>query len=64
MMRRRRTSSRGLGDDGQVGVDVLDLLAVKEALAADDAVRDARAGKVGFNGVGLRVHAVEHGVVA
>ena len=50
-------------DDGQVGVDVLDFLAVKEALAAHDAVRDARAGEVGFDGVGLGIHAVEHGVV-
>ena len=50
-------------DDGQVGVDVLDFLAVKEALAAHDAVRDARAGEVGFDGVGLGIHAVEHGVI-
>ena len=50
-------------DDRQVGVDVLDLLAVKEPLAAYDAVRDAGAGKVGLDGVGLGVHAVEHRVV-
>ena len=50
-------------DDSQIAVDVLDLLAVKEALAAHNAVRDARAGKVGLNRVGLGVHAVEHGVV-
>ena len=50
-------------DDSQIAVDVLDLLAVKEALAAHNAVRDARAGKVGLDRVGLSVHAVEHGVV-
>ena len=50
-------------DDGQIAVDVLDLLAVKEALAAHNAVRDARAGKVGLDWIGLSVHAVEHGVV-
>ena len=50
-------------DDGQIAVDVLDLLAVKEALAAHNAVRDARAGKVGLDRVRLSVHAVEHGVV-
>ena len=46
-------------DDGQIAVDVLDLLAVKEALAAHNAVRDARAGKVGLDRVGLSVHAVD-----
>ena len=50
-------------DDGQIAVDVLDLLAVKEALTAYNAVRDARTGEIGFNGVGLGIHAVEHGVV-
>ena len=50
-------------DDGQIAVDVLDLLAVKEALATHNAVRDARTGEIGFNGVGLSIHAVEHGVV-
>ena len=52
-----------IDDDSQIAVDVLDLLAVKEALAADDAVWDACAGEVSLDGVGLRVHAVKHGVV-
>ena len=47
----------------QIGIDVLDLLAVKEPLAAHNAVRDARSGKIGFDGVGLRVHTVQDGVV-
>ncbi len=62
IMRRRRTSSR-VYDDSQIAVDVLDLLAVKEALAAHNAVRDARAGKVGLERGRLGVHPVEHGVV-
>ena len=51
-------------DDRKIGVDILDFLAVKEALAADDAVRDTGAGEVGFDGVGLRIHPVKHGMVA
>ena len=44
-------------------MDVLDLLAVVEALPAHDLMRDARAGKVAFDGSRLGVHAVENGVV-
>ena len=53
----------GIGHDGHIGVDVLDLLAVVEALPAHDLMRDARAGKVAFDGSRLGVHAVENGVV-
>ena len=51
-------------DDAQVGQHVLDLRAVEKARAADDAVRDAVALEGVFELVTLRVHAVEHGVVA
>ena len=50
-------------DDAHVGDDVLDLLAVVEALAADDAVGDAGADQRILDGVGLGVHPVEDGVV-
>ena len=40
----------GIGHDGHIRVDVLDLLAVVEALPAHDLVRDARAGEVAFDG--------------
>ena len=50
-------------DDAKVGQHVLDLRAVKEARAADDAVRDAAALERVFDRVGLRVRAVEHGEV-
>ena len=53
----------GVGHDGHIGVDVLDLFAVVEALAAHDLVGDARAGEVAFDGSRLGVHAVEDGVV-
>ena len=51
-------------DDAQVGQHVLDLRAVEKARAADDAVRDAVALEGIFELVALRVHAVEHGVIA
>ncbi len=51
-------------DDAQIGQHILDLGAVKKARAADDAVRDAVALEGIFELVALRVHAVEHGVVA
>ena len=51
-------------DDAQVGQHVLDLRAVEKARAADDAVRNAVALEGIFELVALRVHAVEHGVVA
>ena len=35
----------GVGHDGHIGVDVLDLFAVVETLAAHDLVGDARAGE-------------------
>ena len=50
-------------DDAKVGQHVLDLRAVKEAGAADDAGRDAAALERVFDRVGLRVRAVEHGEV-
>ena len=53
----------GVGHNGHIGVDVLDLLAVVEALPAHDLMRDARAGEVAFDGGRLGVHAVENGVV-
>ena len=53
----------GVGHDGHIGVDVLDLFAVVETLAAHDLVGDARAGEVAFDGSRLGVHAVEDGVV-
>ena len=53
----------GVGHDGHIGVDVLDLLAVVEALPAHDLMRDACASEVAFDGGRLGVHAVENGVV-
>src|SRR5699024_2446692 len=53
----------GVGHDGHIGVDVLDLLAVVEALAAHDLVGDARPGEVVVEGGGLGVHPVKDGVV-
>ena len=53
----------GVGHDGHIGVDVLDLLAVVEALAAHDLVGDAGAGEIAFDGGRLGVHPVEDGVV-
>ena len=50
--------------DGHVGVDILDLFAVIEALAAHDLVGNARAGEIAFDGGRLGVHPVEHGVVS
>ena len=44
-------------------MDVLDFLAVIEALAAHDLMRDARTGEVAFDGGRLGVHPVEDGVV-
>lgn len=44
-------------------MDVLDFLAVIEALAAHDLMRDARTGKVAFDGGRLGIHPVEDGVV-
>ena len=53
----------GIGQDGHVGQNVLDLLAVKEPLAAHNFIGNARPGKIGFNGAGLGVHPVEHGTI-
>ena len=53
----------GVGHNGHIGVNVLDLLAVVEALPAHDLMRDARAGEVAFDGSRLGVHTVENGVV-
>ena len=53
----------GVRHDGHVGMDILDLFAVVEALAAHDLVGDACTGKVAFDGGRLGVHAVEDGVV-
>ena len=53
----------GVGYDGHIGVDVLDLLTVVEALPAHDLMRNTRAGEVAFDGSRLSVHAVEDGVV-
>ena len=53
----------GVRHDGHIRVDVLDLFAVVEALAAHDLVGDARAGEVVFDGGRLGVHPVEDGVV-
>ena len=53
----------GVRHDGHVGLDILDLFAVVEALAAHDLVGDACTGKVAFDGGRLGVHAVEDGVV-
>ena len=53
----------GVGHDGHIGVDVLDLLTVVEALPAHDLMRDTRAGEVAFDGSRLGVHAVEDGMV-
>ena len=53
----------GVRHDGHIGVDVLDFLAVVEALAAHDLMRDARTGEVAFDGGRLGVHPVEDGVV-
>ena len=44
-------------------MDVLDLLAVVEALPAHDLMRNTRAGEVAFDGSRLGVHTVENGVV-
>ena len=52
------------GNHAQVGEDILDLGAVEEAGAADDAVRDTAALEGVFKLVGLGVHAVEHRMVA
>ena len=53
----------GVGNDGHIGKDVLDFLAVIEPLAAHDLVWDARPGEVCLDGAGLGVHAVEHSVI-
>ena len=53
----------GVRHDGHIGVDVLDFLAVVEALATHDLMRDARTGEVAFDGGRLGVHPVEDGVV-
>ena len=53
----------GVRHDGHIRVDVLDFLAVIEALAAHDLMRDARTGEIAFDGGRLGVHAVEDGVV-
>ena len=50
-------------DHAQIGQHILDLGAVKEACAADDAVRDAAALERVFHRVRLRVRAVEHGEI-
>ena len=50
-------------DHRQVGVDILDFLAVKEALTAHNAVRNTRPGEIGFNGVGLGIHTVEYRMI-
>ena len=49
--------------NGHVRVDILDFLAVKEALATHNAVRDTGTGKISCDGVGLRIHAVQNGMV-
>ena len=54
---------QGVIQDAQVGEDVLHLRPVKELGAAHDAVGDAVALHGVFQGVGLGVGAVEHGVV-
>ena len=46
-----------------IGVDVLDLFAVIEALAAHDLVRDACAGKVAFDGGRLGIHTVQNSMI-
>ena len=46
-----------------IGVDVLDLFAVIEALAAHDLVRDARAGKVAFDRGRLGIHTVQNSMI-
>ena len=53
----------GVRHDGHIGVNVLDLFAVVEALAAHDLMGNARAGKVAFDGGRLGIHAVEHRMV-
>ena len=53
----------GVRHNGHIGVDVLDLFAVIEALAAHDLMGNARAGKVAFDGSRLGIHAVEHRMV-
>ena len=54
----------GVRHDGHIGVDVLDLFAVVEALAAHGSCGGCRAGEVTLSmGAGLGVHAVEDGVV-
>ncbi len=59
--RRKLTSSCGLMSEAQVGERVLDLLALVEPDAADDAVGDALAHQRVFDRARLRVGAVEHG---
>ena len=55
---------RGIVDEREVGQHILDLSAVKEFHAADNLIRDAVALERVFQRVRLRVHAVEHRVVA
>ena len=55
---------RRIVDEREVGQHILDLGAVKEFHAADDLIRDAVALERVFQRVRLRVHAVEHRVVA
>ena len=49
-----------VGDDLQVGQRILDLTALVEARAADDAVRDSLTDEELFEGARLGVRAVEH----
>ena len=55
---------RTVVDEAEIGQHVLDLRAVKEARATDDAIRDAVSLEGIFQRVRLGVHAVEHGVIA
>ena len=55
---------RTVVDEAEIGQHVLDLRAVEEARAADDAIRDAVSLEGIFQRVRLRVHAVEHGEIA
>ena len=55
---------RRIVDERKVGQHILDLGAVKEFHAADDLIRDAVTLERVFQRVRLRVHAVEHRVVA
>ncbi len=54
----------GIVDHGQIGQRVLDFGAFIKPEAADHTIRDTGAHHGAFNGVRLRVHAVEHSVVA